>query len=103
MAQLNTIPAESAPLTAAPQSKTTLKGLVAGAALASFVLGMLAATAVTSQASRAPASFMGRSKDCMTGSTGLKWCPNMNSCEAPWEYTSPENPHGWEHACYGSG
>ena len=60
MAQLNTIPAESAPLTA-PQSKTTLKGLVAGAALASFVLGMLAATAVTSQASRAPASFMGRS------------------------------------------
>ena len=102
MAQLNTIPAESAPLTA-PQSKTTLKGLVAGAALASFVLGMLAATAVTSQASRAPASFMGRSKDCMTGSTGLKWCPNMNSCEAPWEYTSPENPHGWEHACYGSG
>ena len=59
---LNTIPDapadEAAPLTAAPQSKTSIKGLVAGAAVASFVLGLMAATAVTSAAApRAPAAF----------------------------------------------
>ena len=49
---------EAAPLTAAPQSKTSIKGLVAGAAVASFVLGLMAATAVTSAAApRAPAAF----------------------------------------------
>ena len=89
MAQLNTIPAESAPLTAAPQSKTTLKGLVAGAALASFVLGMLAANAVTSQASRAPANLSAVDWQCRSsggGSTGYsKWCPAQNECVRPWE------------------
>lgn len=59
---LNTIPDapadEAAPLTAAPQSKTSIKGLVAGAAVASFILGLMAATAVTSAAApRAPAAF----------------------------------------------
>jgi len=101
---MNTVPAadvESETPVLSRDIKVNAKTLIGGAAAAAFVLGMLAATAVTSQASRAPASFMSRSHDCMTGSTGLKWCPNMGSCEAPWDYTSPENPNGWEDACFG--
>ena len=44
----NTIPDEAAPLTKANEP-TSLKRLVAGAAVASFVLGLLAATAITSE------------------------------------------------------
>ena len=53
MASYETIPAAAAEdglLLDTPKPKTNLKGLVAGAAMASFVLGMVAATAVTQHA-----------------------------------------------------
>ena len=53
MASYETIPAAAAEdglLLETPKPKTNLKGLVAGAAMASFVLGMVAATAVTQHA-----------------------------------------------------
>ncbi len=52
MASYDTIPAaaEDGLLVATPKPKTNLKALVGGAAIASFVLGMVAATAVTQHA-----------------------------------------------------
>ena len=51
MASYETAAAEDGLLLATPKPKTnSLKGLVAGAAIASFVLGMVAATAVTQHA-----------------------------------------------------
>ena len=44
MTTYNTIPDDEAPL--APKKQTSFRGLVAGAAMASFLLGMVAATAV---------------------------------------------------------
>ncbi|CAH0374235.1 unnamed protein product [Pelagomonas calceolata] len=64
---MNTVPAadvESETPVLSRDIKVNAKTLIGGAAAAAFVLGMLAATAVTSQASRAPASFMSRSHDC---------------------------------------
>ena len=49
MATYSTIPAAEEPLVAKPQGKS-IKTLVFGAAIASFVLGSLAATVVTSSA-----------------------------------------------------
>ena len=45
MATYNTIPNDEALL--APKKQRSFKGLVAGAALASFVLGMVAASAIS--------------------------------------------------------
>ena len=50
MATYSTIPAAEEPLVAKPQGKS-IKALVFGAAIASFVLGSLAATVVTSSRS----------------------------------------------------
>ena len=52
----STIPASDEPLVAKPQGKS-IKALVVGAAVASFVLGSLAATVATSSAGRAPAAL----------------------------------------------
>ena len=52
----STIPVSEEPLVAKPQGKS-IKALVVGAAVASFVLGALAATVVTSSAPRAPAAL----------------------------------------------
>ena len=58
MATLQTIPDDEAALLAKPETKATgLKKIVGGAAVAAFVFGMLAATAVTSHAHRAPANL----------------------------------------------
>ena len=56
MASYSTIPAAEEPLVAKPQGKS-LKALVAGAAVASFALGALAATAVSSSVAAPEASF----------------------------------------------
>ena len=70
----NTIPAdESAPLAKPTEKPTSLKRLVAGAAVASFVLGLLAATAITS-ATPQMAALKSQQEDCNTGSTGYEWC-----------------------------
>ena len=52
----STIPVSEEPLVAKPQGKS-IKALVFGAAIASFVLGSLAATVVTSSAALAPAAL----------------------------------------------
>jgi len=71
---LNTIPQapadEAALLTKPSSTKTSLKGLVAGAAVASFVLGCLAATAVSAAAPRAPAAFHSHSSFQLQGDDG---------------------------------
>jgi len=56
MATYSTIPAAEEPLVAKPQGKS-LKALVAGAAVASFALGALAATAVSSSVAAPTTSF----------------------------------------------
>jgi len=56
MATYSTIPAAEEPLVAKPQGKS-LKALVAGAAVASFALGALAATAVSASVAAPKASF----------------------------------------------
>ena len=111
MAQLNTIPAESAPLTAAPQSKTKLKGLVAGAAVAAFVLGMLAATAVTSQASRAPANLSAVDRQCRSSRScnpkhnDEAWphynpdCSGNGKCSTCRKHTTSFNGNSWKGFC----
>jgi len=57
MASYSTIPAAEEPLVAKPQGKS-LKALVAGAAVASFALGALAATAVSASVAAPKASFI---------------------------------------------
>jgi len=57
MATYSTIPAAEEPLVAKPQGKS-LKALVAGAAVASFALGALAATAVSASVAAPKASFI---------------------------------------------
>jgi len=57
MATYSTIPAAEEPLVAKPQGKS-LKALVAGAAVASFALGALAATAVSSSVAAPTTSFI---------------------------------------------
>jgi hypothetical protein len=90
MATLQTIPDDEAALLAKPETKATgLKKIVGGAAVAAFVFGMLAATAVTSHAHRAPANLSAVDWQCRPqgGSTGYsKWCPAQNECVRPWEY-----------------
>jgi len=57
MATYSTIPAAEEPLVAKPQGKS-LKALVAGAAVASFALGALAATAVSASVAAPTTSFI---------------------------------------------
>jgi len=57
MASYSTIPAAEEPLVAKPQGKS-LKALVAGAAVASFALGALAATAVSASVAAPTTSFI---------------------------------------------
>ena len=58
MTALNTIPTAAEDSALAPKKDTTkLKGLVAGAALAAFVLGAVAATALRPTATRATTNF----------------------------------------------
>ena len=52
----STIPVSEEPLVAKPQGKS-IKAIVVGAAVASFVLGSLAATVATSSAGRTPAAL----------------------------------------------
>ena len=53
----STIPASDEPLVATKPQGKSIKALVVGAAVASFVIGALAATVVTSSASSAPAAL----------------------------------------------
>jgi hypothetical protein len=82
MASYNTLPVAANPEEVLLQKpkKTSLRYLVGGAALAAFLLGAVAATAVTSQPSRAPAALS--SKQCpQGGSTGYSlWCPAQDQC-----------------------
>jgi hypothetical protein len=82
MATLSTIPDESAPLAKPAEKPTSLKRLVAGAALASFVLGLMAATAISSAAPSM--SALSSQEDCNTGSTGFEWCAKQKKCLRPW-------------------
>ena len=82
MATLSTIPDESAPLAKPTEKPTSLKRLVAGAALASFVLGLMAATAVSSVTPEMMA--LSSQVDCNTGSTGFEWCAKQKKCLRPW-------------------
>ncbi len=82
MATLSTIPDESAPLAKQAEKPTSLKRLVAGAALASFVLGLMAATAVSSVTPEMMA--LSSQVDCNTGSTGFEWCAKQKKCLRPW-------------------
>ena len=55
---LNTIPDEAAPLMKRKKSKSSsAKGILAAAATVSFILGLLAATAVTPAPTREPLTF----------------------------------------------
>ena len=53
----STIPASDEPLVATKPQGKSIKALVVGATVASFILGALAATVVTSSAPRAPAAL----------------------------------------------
>ena len=58
MAAYSTVPAEAdEPLVANKPQGKSIKALVVGAAVASFILGVLAATVATSSAVRAPAAL----------------------------------------------
>ena len=78
---------EAALLTKPSQTKTAnLKGLVAGAVAASFVLGLLAATAMTSPAPRAPAALSSYHHDLKCGNPEeAKDCTTKDQCRWPCE------------------
>ena len=64
--------------------KLNLKGLVAGAVAASFVLGLLAATAMTSPAPRAPAALSSHHHDLKCGyPEEAKSCTTHEECSYP--------------------
>ena len=78
----STIPASDEPLVATKPQGKSIKALVVGAAVASFVIGALAATVVTSSAPLAPAALWMRRE-----STTSIWTSKRNYMVLPsWDF-----------------
>ena len=60
--------------------KVNAKTLLGGAVVTAFVLGMLAATTVTTHAPRAPAAFYDPQCGPQSASTGFHWCETYFAC-----------------------
>ena len=91
---MNTIPAADVDAETPVLSrdiKVNAKALLGGAAVTAFVLGMLAATTVTTHAPRAPAAFYDPQCGPQSASTGFHWCETYFACipSTPTTFVSP--------------